>query len=115
MISESDIRLRLIRVLQNQDSVDSFAEWLAAARQNAHRDSPRSAQDLAAAISLLLYEHDDGILDDLELREELTVLAEIVRSTFSFVDANAVIQPVRATASLAYLQQPVGQARLQLT
>jgi hypothetical protein len=114
MISEWEVRHRLIRVLEHEDSASSLAEWLSVARHNSHRDSTQEAQDLAAAISVLLYEHDDGILDESALMQELATIAQTVRSRVLMTGGAIQIQPTRSSASPAHLALSPSQRRLVL-
>jgi len=78
MVMESELREKLVDALQGYYSLADFADWLASARVNMHRDSAPEAQALASAISLLFYQHDDGLLTEDQLQHELMLLAGYV-------------------------------------
>lgn len=75
MIRESEIRQKLIEHLSDRLSLDDFEDWLVAHSWNMHQDSAPSAQDLASALELALYEYSSGHLTEAELRSELMSLS----------------------------------------
>jgi hypothetical protein len=87
MISESQIRDNLHRLLRHDLSLDHFEDWIAQQSWNMHKDSSDAAQKLAAAIELRLAEHSSGHLDEPALWEELRQFANPSVVQISFGDA----------------------------
>jgi hypothetical protein len=74
MITENQIREKLILYLSQTWSLDQFEDWLVEKSWNMHKDSEASAQRLASQVELRLAEHSAGHLDEQELRRELIPL-----------------------------------------
>jgi hypothetical protein len=82
MITESQIRERLLAYLTRSSSLNEFEDWLVAASWNMHRDSDAAAQSLVGAIELRLAEYSNDHLDDDALERELKgLIASTVRAT----------------------------------
>lgn len=79
MIMESEVGAKLAAFLGNEISLHAFEDWLVARSWDMHRDSDSSVQELVAAIELVLSEYSSGHLSPLELRNELTELANAIR------------------------------------
>lgn len=75
MVLESEIREKLLDVLQRDSSLADFSDWLALERRNMHRDSTVEAQELVSSLSLLFYEHLAGHMPEEQLRQELASIA----------------------------------------
>lgn len=78
MIAESEIRERLIRFLRDEMSLQEFEDWLVSNSWNMHLDSSPSAQDLVAAIELILSEYSSGHRKYSEVRNEFAALSDTV-------------------------------------
>src|SRR5580704_6213320 len=61
MITVSKVREQLVDLLANfnEESIDSFGEWLAAASWNMHSDSDLNAQKIVGDIQLRIAEKED--------------------------------------------------------
>lgn len=96
MVRESEVREKLVDALQDELSLEEFAEWLLSVRREMHRNSDPDARALAASISVLLYQHFEGYLRQPRLLEELRALvaAPIVVSVPAMPDAATVQRPV---------------------
>lgn len=64
MVSESDIRARIARVLAGDLSLDDFADWLASNSWNMHKHANRDIQQMIGAIELAFAERANGHRSD---------------------------------------------------
>ena len=71
MVVESEVRLRIVAVLQGDLSLADFDEWLLDVSDDMHRDSTESAQVLVSSTSILLYEFESGAISEETLRSDL--------------------------------------------
>lgn len=60
MLSESEIHMRIARVLAGDLSIAEFADWLASASWNMHKDAGLAVQRMVGAIELALAELANG-------------------------------------------------------
>ncbi len=74
MLSHIQLRDELIRLLDNEISLDQFDQWFAQESWNIHRSLDALAQRLAYAVELRLAEYDSGHLPEENLRRELLSL-----------------------------------------
>lgn len=79
MAQESEVREKLLDVLQGDLPLEEFADWLSTIQRDVHRSGTPATQDLVAAISLLMYEFFGGHLREPLLLEELSGIARDVR------------------------------------
>ena len=98
MLAESEIRQKLVDVLQDKLAVEEFADWLARARRNAHRDSAPIAQQLAADLSSLMYQHEEGYLSEAALEVELEKFAGMVSVDWKVVEPRSVFGDLSSDA-----------------
>ena len=74
MITESQIREKLIEFLDSKIDLDSFEDWLVTQSWNMHRDSDEAVQRLVSGIELRLAEFSAGHLSERVLRDEFREL-----------------------------------------
>jgi hypothetical protein len=71
MITQIQIRDRLLDYLTRAITLNEFEDWLVVQSWDMHRDSDETAQSLVGAIELRLAEYSDGHLTDEGLEREL--------------------------------------------
>ena len=91
MITEPQIRERLIAFLTNAISLDEFEDWLVQNSWNMHHDSDPAAQELVGAIELRLSEYSSDHLSEEQLRNELMSLAR--RPLIVYLDESPTKRP----------------------
>ena len=107
MISELEIREKLLAVLTHEVSLADFSNWIGQRSWNMHLDSEPRAQELVGVIELALAEYSLGHLTDAELCERLQGEADFVSSGFSFVTtAITPITPSHQRATASWYQVP---------
>ena len=74
MISDLDIRERLIDYLVEQTTLDEFEDWLVQNTWNVHQWGSEATQNLAYSIEGPLAEHSGGQMDESDLRKKLVKL-----------------------------------------
>jgi len=74
VVSATDIREQLVRLLRAEISVQQFEDWLVPATWDAHKSSDREAEDLADEVELNLSEYSGGDLSRAELVGRLSAL-----------------------------------------
>ena len=118
MISESQIREKLIRFLSNDISLDVFEDWFVQQSWDMHKDSNEAALRLASAIELRLAEHSGGHLSECGLRDELRPFVTNYTMSMFFGEVGSVVllappNNVAATAKalqVAFPYPPVSQS-----
>jgi hypothetical protein len=103
VVIESELREKIVQVLQGLVSLEALADWLDAARVDAELTSTPSAQNLAAAVSLLLYEHFEDHLSIFALHDELAQRLNRVRTTLWTGDAAEEFQTAANASSIQSL------------
>ena len=81
MVSEKEIRRKLLLFLENEVSLDEFEDWFVVGSWNAHREGDPAALRMISAIELMLAEHSSGHLSDTQLRKNMLDLIAIQHST----------------------------------
>jgi len=76
MLRAWELRSRIAAYLWGSLPLDDFDEWFSASTWNMHRDSNVQAQEMAAAVELLLAEHSSGHLTDDDLKAKLQPFAD---------------------------------------
>ena len=97
MISAFEIKQRLSLVSTEKLSLNAFEDWFVPRAWNVHKDSSWEAIELVSSIHTLLSERDDHVLNESDLRNELTDLLKGVRY-LKFVERPFVELAVRASA-----------------
>lgn len=110
MVEETEVREKLLDVLQDNLPVEEFADWLSVAQTNMHLDSTREAQALVSKVSLFLSEYFDGALTESRLTEELTALVN--RAFVSIEVPGAGARYVMSGGSVS--QRPLTRLALQV-
>jgi hypothetical protein len=119
MIRESQVRDRLLEVLQGHLSLGEFESWLVRESWDMHRDSSPGSQDLVANIELLLAERSSRELGNAAFFNELVALASNISSAVEWTSTGVGplqnvprLQPSSSSAS-SY-QVSAGPIQLQL-
>ena len=99
MLRESEVREKLVDVLQGDLSLEDLSDWLSSARRNMHLDSLPAAQELAGSVSLVLYEFFEGYLSESEALSDLRGFVNDVLVSIELTPARV------ATRSIANSQQ----------
>jgi hypothetical protein len=109
MITETEVRRELVRLLENGVSLADFQDWLVSRSWNMHKDSSPTAQSLVSTVELALAEHSNGDLTETELRTRLWAVLRniVVELDLSVSPGNKVI-----TASSGQVRQAQGKLAL---
>jgi hypothetical protein len=86
----------LVRLLDGEQDLHQFNEWLARNTWNIHRESP-DVQELVGTISIALAEFSDGQVDSLALRRQLAGLVK--NRTQRSDDSELLTRPPRTVRS----------------
>ncbi|MDO8434966.1 MAG: hypothetical protein Q7S58_21415 [Candidatus Binatus sp.] len=103
MITESQIRERLLAYLVRDITLNDFEDWLVSQSWDMHLDSDDAAQSLVGAIELRLAEYSDDHLDDDALERELKGL--IASPIKVLIEHAPLTEPVVTTASSGLSQE----------
>ena len=77
-LTETEVREKLIDLLQHKIPLGEFEQWLVGESWNMHQDSTQDTQDLVSSIELLLAERSSGELSDEDFYHELRSLVDQV-------------------------------------
>jgi len=101
MIHAHEVRERAASFLRRDISLSSFERWLAAESQNMFSDSADEAIRLVAAISLLVSELHDEVIDYKQFRSELLPLINNINESIE-VSPDLHVSSVARNVSKAY-------------
>lgn len=74
MILVDQIRAMLLRLSQDEISLEEFEDWFMPAALHMHSDSPDEAIKIASLIHAMFSERDDASIDEAALKAELSGL-----------------------------------------
>lgn len=101
MIQENEVRQRLISLLNEDQSLDDFEDWLVAHSWNMHLDSTRETQHLVASIELSLAEYSNLHISEAAMREQLMLLLAQIPVRLMLGIGVAFADPSRPSRSMA--------------
>ena len=76
MVSDRDIRERLLEYLSGELSLDKFEDWIVQHTWNVHQWGSKDTQNLAYSIEAKLAEHSGDHISEKVLRKHLLPLAQ---------------------------------------
>lgn len=99
MIKLAQIQEKLSASLHSKAAMWDFADWLARASWNMHKDSEQEAIDLVLSLNHLFADYDNELIDEDALLRKLHVIAApsvVVVKSFSFGGQSAatVLAPI---------------------
>src|SRR4051794_1351435 len=90
MIRESDVRQKIVKVVEREISIPDFIRWIMGNDWNMRQDSSTSAVNLVSDIHLLLAERDYLSLDDTSFLQELSMLSQVSAETVGYISDTTV-------------------------
>jgi hypothetical protein len=79
---DTEIRMRLGRFLQKEDTLEQFREWFTPATWDVHLLGNQPAANLAYQVSFLIAEYVTGKINESQLRRRLEPLIETYVATY---------------------------------
>jgi hypothetical protein len=104
MIRDNEIRQKANAYLRNELALDDFEDWLVSASWNMHKDSSRTAIDLASEIdsALMAYSSSSQMTED-DFRARLSSALRTAAMTPVSMDDAAIFMPPKTTGSARWV------------
>lgn len=101
MITETEIRRKLVALLERRVSLAQFQDWLVEQSWNMHKDSSAEAQQLVSEIELALSEYSNRHLAESELHQKLWAALHQIAVAVQINDDASVVPARRQVVTAA--------------